>query len=109
MELDPYSHKGWYNRAVVKIVIRDFPGALADFTSALSFAPENERDLSSDAYAALGNIYYQLQDYSEAKKNLGQAIATNPNNPRATFMRGQVNQAIGDKQAAIRDFQKTLE
>jgi S1-C subfamily serine protease len=82
---------------------RDFQGAVADFTQALRFTPDD-----GNIYGARGMVLAILQDYRGAMADLDLAIRLNPNSPALYHGRGVVRERIQDYRGAMSDYEQAL-
>ena len=87
-----YQEKGEVDRAV------------ADFTTAIKFNPNDAR-----VYNNRGVAYEQKGDKEQAIADYGKGIALNPKYVEAYTNRGVAYEQKGDKEQAIADFRKALE
>ncbi len=77
--------------------------AIANFTTAIKFSPNDAR-----VYSNRGSAYATKGELDRAIANLSKAIALNPKYADAYNSRGVANAKKGDKEQAIADFRKAL-
>jgi tetratricopeptide (TPR) repeat protein len=82
---------------------KDFQGAVADFTQALRFTPNDGNILG-----ARGMVLAILQDYRGAMADLDLAIRLNPGNPSLYYGRGVVRERLQDSRGALSDYEQAL-
>ena len=78
--------------------------AIANFTTAIKFSPNDAR-----VYSNRGSAYATKGELDRAIANLSKAIALNPKYADAYNSRGVAYAKKGDKEQAIADFRKALE
>jgi len=88
------------NRGLAYFALRNFDQAIANYAQAISHDP-NYRD----AYYNRGNAYFYRADYRNALNDLNQTIALDANYANAYFVRGAIAEQMGDRPAAIADYQ----
>jgi tetratricopeptide (TPR) repeat protein len=91
-------------RGQMKQVIGDTLGALADFSNAISIAPD-----SIDGYNHRAMLRRQLKDYSRANADFTKAIFLNSNLADLYFGRAVVRLQLAEYPDAVNDFTVTLE
>ena len=82
---------------------RDYQGAIADYTRAISLDPNY-----ATAYHNRGNSYRKLRDYSAAIADFNRAISLDPNYATAYYNRGNSYREIRNYSAAIADFNRAI-
>lgn len=87
-----------------KYNLRDYYGAITNYTKAIELAPNN-----SNLYYNRGNAKWLLKDYYGAIKDLEIAIKLNQNFSAAYCIRGNCNSALKKTNAAFSDFTKAIE
>lgn len=78
----------------------DYQGAITDYTQAIRFSPKYV-----DAYIQRGNAYSYLQNYQAAMGDYTTVINFS-SSPIAHMNRAVINCTLGNKQGAIKDYQK---
>ena len=64
---------------------------------------------SAEAHLLMGIAYLSKQDFKEAKKELDQAVKMNASLPTVHSLYGRTMLALGDQEAAAREFRKELQ
>ncbi|MBD1848041.1 trypsin-like peptidase domain-containing protein [Cyanobacteria bacterium FACHB-63] len=93
------------NRGVAKRYLRDYQGAIADFTRSIQLQP------NSPAYFNRASLHKALKQPQRALSDYTEAIRVNQNWGDRTlgdalYNRGQVQAQLGDTKAAISDFKQ---
>jgi len=73
----------YVKKAKYKDVVRNFTGAIDDYSKAISLAPK-----ADSFYFARGELFYRLNKFDNAQKDLDSAIFLNGKNTNALFYRG---------------------
>jgi putative GTP pyrophosphokinase len=73
LDLDPFSYKSAYYRAVVRQVEKKYTAATDDFSLALSLNPYQPW-----AHYRRAQVYYHIEDYPAALSDCETALALNP-------------------------------
>ncbi len=129
---------GYFYRGNAKGDLKDYQGAIADYSKAIAIDPQyagayNNRgnakgDLKdyqgaiadynkaiainpqdADAYDNRGNTKGDLKDYRGAIADYSKAIAINPQHPKAYINRGNAKHELRDYQGAIADYSEAIE
>ena len=116
----------------------DYPAAIASFTQALSWEPDNaeaylqrgfayekaelfaqaladytkviEDDPTAEkAYSNRGNVRAKLEDHNQAISDYTQALVVNPKNARVLYNRAIAYHHLGEPDRACQDWQEALE
>ena len=98
------SAKQLNNQGVDKLDQKDYKGAIADFSQALSLEPQNAK-----AYFNRGFAYYNLENYQKASEDYAKAIEINPSDAEAFYNRGLAYSNLDKDKAAIQDFEKAAQ
>lgn len=96
--------EGYYLRGTAKFKLKDFQGAIGDFTKAI--------DLKNSYYEAFiwrGQSYAQKNNDLMAIADFNEAIRINPVEYTSYFSRGISKKKVGNYRGAISDFTKTIE
>ena len=109
IQRDEQDHRAYYNRGLAYLARKDYQSAIADFQTALSFAPESNRESKSLIYNDLALAQMMLAEDESAVFNFSKAIALNSNNYDAYFNRGCAHHRQRNYQAAIDDFTRVVE
>jgi tetratricopeptide (TPR) repeat protein len=99
-----YRAIAYNNRGIAYQEKGEVDRAIADFTTAIKFNPNDAR-----VYSNRGSAYATKGELDRAIANLGKAIALNPKYADAYNSRGVAYAKKGDKEQAIADFRKALE
>lgn len=101
---NPESASIYYLRGKVRRELKDYQGAISDFTQAIERKPDYV-----DAYNNRGIIYDDLKDYQKAIADYNRAIQIQPDYAHAYYNLGQSYRALGEKQKALESYQKAAE
>ena len=71
--IDATCSEAWSMRSLVRVALKDFPGAIGDATEAIQLDPEN-----AFAYVALGTAQNSLREFPAAERALRQALEIQP-------------------------------
>lgn len=105
LRIKPESEEALYGRAMFLQENGDYDRAIQDYTQILKINPRNK-----NAHYNLGYVHYTyLKVYSQAIKHYDDAIAADPNYAEAYYSRGLCYEAVGNIDAAIADYQKSLQ
>ncbi len=106
IKLNPNSSDAYISRAVFRYSrLRDVEGGEADFAEAIKLKPDYYQ-----AYYRRGNFRYNWENYQGAVEDYNQIIQNqNWNYAPLYYQRGLAYRQLGDKQAAIADFQTAAE
>lgn len=91
-------------KAGMKIAMKDYEGAMADYQQVLSVNPGR-----GSSYLGLGQCQRELGQYDQAIESLTQAISLDYNIADAYQQRAQCYMATGDHQSAARDLVSALD
>lgn len=103
IELEPSSATSYYELGILfSERLKNYEAALINLTKAI------ERDKGKrNYYFERGQVYYQQNDYVNAKKDFSNVIELSPNDGQALFYRGNCNKNLGIKDQAIDDLLKS--
>ena len=73
VHIDATCSEAWSMRSLVKVALKDFPGAIGDAREAIQLDPEN-----AFAYAALGTAQNSIREFPAAEQALRQALEIQP-------------------------------
>jgi tetratricopeptide (TPR) repeat protein len=104
--LAPRERAGTFiNRGVIKLRMRDWASAKADFDYAI-----REDGQLGEAYVNRGAAFIALKRYPEGLADLDRGIALGPEEPeKAWYNRGLVHEKLDDMKSAYFDYHKALE
>ena len=103
IHLNP-DEKVYYNRGTVKLVLRDYEAAIADFDQAIRLQPDFVA-----AYINRGTVKRVLGQYEAAIVDHDQAIRLQPDFAPAYNNRGIAKIALSQYDAAITDFNRAID
>ncbi|ABM79600.1 tetratricopeptide repeat-containing S1 family peptidase [Prochlorococcus marinus] len=95
---------GYFLRAYAKKKLKDYQGAIADYSKALEINPED-----ANTFNNRGNAKHGLGDYQGAISDYTKAIELDPQHALAYDNRGYSKHDLKDYQAAIADYNKAIE
>lgn len=87
-----------------KVVLKNYKGAIIDFTTAISMNAD-----IADAYLFRAVAYYNLKDYANALTDVNKAIEMQPTYGEAYDLRGCIKGDKGDKVGSCEDWQKAFD
>jgi tetratricopeptide (TPR) repeat protein len=96
--------KEYFNRAVAKLNLQDYRGAIVDFTKAIELNPN-----FAEVYFHRGMCKAILEDYRGAIVDFTKAIGLNPNYAEAYFHRGVSKLLLEQKDSGCLDLSKAGE
>ena len=88
---------------MAKSQLKDFPGAIADFTESIKRGPDHP-----DAYLSRGMAKSQLKDFPGAIADFTESIKRGPDHADAYFNRGMAKYKLKDFPGAIADYTATI-
>ena len=91
-------------RAIDKVDLGDYRGAIADYNKAIELNPND-----ADAYVNRGVAKHHLEDYRGAIADYSKAIELNPNVAVAYYNRGVAKEILGQKDEGCMDYRKAGE
>ena len=94
----------YFYRAYEKYILKDYYGAIADYTKAIEINPNN-----ASTYYNRGLVKYKLKDYYGAIEDYTKAIEIDPNFANAYYNRGLSKKNLKDYYGAIADYTKAIE
>ncbi len=92
-------YDGYLNRAVLKIDLKDFKGALDDLDNA-----SKTNSSSTEIYLNKGLVLFQMGNYQEALDSYNHALEIDSQESKAYRGRGQVKQSMNDMPGAMADY-----
>jgi tetratricopeptide (TPR) repeat protein len=93
-----------FNAGLACIEAKQYDEAIAHFTEALHYDPEN-----IDSYYKRGLVYYVKQDYDKAVADFNQTIRINPEIAEVYSIRGDAYACKEDNDKAIADYTKAIQ
>lgn len=112
VKINPNYRMGISNRALVKEMVLDFPGAVEDYKRVIALDPKNVEN--HRYFNALGVAYQRLQKFQESLDEFTKAISLNPKGANATLgiyflNRSYSYNALGNMDMARKDAQSALQ
>ncbi|AFY82293.1 TPR repeat-containing protein [Oscillatoria acuminata PCC 6304] len=107
LELHPdrdEAHHAYFNRGNARIRTRDYPGAIADWSEAITRNPNDSRP-----YYNRGLAHYLVGDRQGAIADTTEAIQRDPGNEKAYLVRGDAKASLGDEMGALADYDRAIE
>ncbi|XP_033111439.1 uncharacterized protein LOC117112460 isoform X2 [Anneissia japonica] len=92
------------NRAITKVLLRDFRGAIEDFYEAQNMSP-----YSAHVFFNRGNLYTMLQKFELAEKDYSQALKLQPDDAIVHKRRGDVRGKLGKRELAMKDYKRAVQ
>ena len=99
-----YKSAAYYNRAILKNTLKDYYGAIADYTKAIELEPEY-----ASAYNNRGLSKQNLKDFYGAIEDFTKVISLNPDDANTYYNRGGSKIGLKDYYGAIADLTKVIE
>lgn len=100
----PHAARFYAQSGDKKVAAHDFIGAIDDYTRATELNPTFARIYApeTDNFLVNSNLEQLLADYNRV-------LLTNPDNPYALALRGEIKFSLGDKEGAQADFRKSIQ
>jgi tetratricopeptide (TPR) repeat protein len=105
IEINPKSAPAYNNRGFAYANQGNYEQAISDYNKAIEY----NHDPLTFPYRNRGWAYYKQNNYEQAIADLSKAIEIDPNYAVTYYNRGIVRSHQGDRQGAIKDFQKAAE
>lgn len=102
-EIDRMGVEYYLEQGVEKFYIRDYRGAIEEYSRALAIDPRQAR-----GYNRRGNAWAELGDKRAAIADFDQTIALDANYLAAFHNRGLAHRALGNLEAAVADFSEAI-
>lgn len=100
LEKDPKNPLIYYSRGTARFNLKDYDGAIEDYTTAIGLYDKNER-----FFCSRGAAYLALDKSEKAMEDFNKAIDVNSFYPTAYFGRAEIFTRIGDKEQARLDIE----
>ena len=100
--MDPEFTAALNNSGFVKFVLKNYEGAIVDFSKAIELVP------NAKSYFGRGLAYMGIDSLDNAKSDFSEGIALQPNSPRAFYYRGGVHYNLGEYSLAIDDYTRAI-
>ena len=102
---NPKNVEDYFNKGVEKYDVKDYIGAIAEFTKAIEL-----NDLQfPEAYFNRGVAKFKLEDYKGAVIDYTKALENNPAYAKAYYNRGIAKIKLSEKESACLDLRKAEE
>jgi len=92
-----------YNSGLAKLQLKDFSGAIVDYTKAIGLDPKYK-----EAYYNRSKAKYGLQDFKGTIADLTKTVELDPKYAQAYMIRGIVKTILEDYKGAIADYTKAI-
>ncbi len=103
--VNPKNVEDYFNKGIEKFDLRDYKGAIEEFTKAIEL-----NDLKfPEAYFNRGVAKFKLEDYKGAVIDYAKAIENKPDYAKAYYNRGVAKIKLGEKESACLDLRKAEE
>ncbi|MDF5717653.1 MAG: trypsin-like peptidase domain-containing protein [Rhizonema sp. NSF051] len=113
IKLQPNSSIAYASRGLVRFLLNDSKGAIADLDRAIKFPSANTslryKFFSSTVYSYRGTVHEELKDYQTALADYTQEIKLDPDQPIAYINRGDILTKLKDQEGAKADYLKAIE
>lgn len=106
LEIAPKDGIVWANRGQVRVRMRDYEGAVADFTESIRLKPPQY--VLAVVYTTRGSTYMNLQKFKEALADFAAGIKLNPKNHLAYLNMGITYTLLGETDKAIASLDKAI-
>ena len=103
IRLKPYLAEPYFFRAIAKIQLEDYQGALSDCNAAIERNP-----FSPGYYSARGYVYRQLNRLTEAEADYTQALHFSPENRTYMLLRADTRAQLKQYEEALEDIEQML-
>jgi tetratricopeptide (TPR) repeat protein len=104
LHIDTNNVYALFNRALARVKIPDFKGALGDLDTVIRLSPYN-----SYAYFNRAIIYIDRNDKASAIRDFTNVIRLNPNHIVSYYYRGMLEADLKEYRTALEDMDKTIE
>ncbi|MCT7948677.1 tetratricopeptide repeat protein [Ancylothrix sp. C2] len=101
--LTPSNAEIYRKRGAERLYIKDYQGAISDYSQSLQIDTEN-----ANVYNDRGVAFYNTGNAAAAVQDYTQALRIDPDEPTYYFNRGFASLQIGDYQGSIQDFSAVL-
>lgn len=103
IRLKPYLAEPYFYRAIAKIQLEDYQGALRDCNAAIERNP-----FSPGCYYARGYVHRQLEQWTQAEADYTEALHFSPENRTYMLLRADTRAQMGQFDAALDDIEWIL-
>jgi tetratricopeptide (TPR) repeat protein len=104
IRMHPRLAAAWNNRAVARVRLGDFNGAIRDYNQAIELSPGD-----AELYFNRANALVAVGQYPDAIRDFDRAVTLMPSYARAIFNRGTAFSLAGQPDAARRDWQAAVQ
>ena len=102
---DPTNSIAYLYRGLAKFQLKDYQGAIQDYSKCIELDPNNK-----DAYRCRAFAMEELKDYQSAIQDYSKLIEHDPNDQAAyLYLRADAKENLKDYQGAIQDYNKMIE
>lgn len=119
IESEPRNARAYLNRANSKEELKDYVGAISDYTKVIELESVYESEINkgwyikgqliNSAYNNRGTVKYLLKDYTGAIADYNKVIEINPDDAITYYNRGNAKSDLKDYRGAIEDYTKTID
>ncbi len=107
MDLFPNKAKAYYFNGIANSAMNQHTDAISIFKQSLMMSAKNPR-LKLDILTKMGQSYFQTKKYEKAQKSLENALDMNPKDPAALEYYGDVLNATGKTDEAIKQWKASM-
>jgi tetratricopeptide (TPR) repeat protein len=104
INLKPSEAKGYNQRGHLKFKMKDFNGAIEDYTKFIELSEENKK---GDGYANRGRAKMESNKYDEALVDFNLALSYYPNDCYTFYFQGMTYIKMGEKNKACESFSQS--
>ena len=104
LEENPKDYFTLYQRSAQYYRLSMYDLALTDIEKAITYTPENEKEMLSQEYVLATDIYIELKDYKKALVAVNAALESNPNSYALLYKKGNVCLYLNDAAEAKKCF-----
>lgn len=101
---NPKDYNTLYQRATQYYNLSMYDEALVDIIKALDYTPEKEKELRTDEYSMLADIYIQTKEYDKALAAVNNALALQPQDYALLYKKGNVSLYLHQPEEAYTSF-----
>lgn len=101
---NPKDYTTLYERATQYYNLSMYDSALIDISKALDYTPEKEKELRTEEFSMLADIYIQTKDYDKAMNAADNALELSPNNYALLYKKGNIALYLNQPEDAYKTF-----
>ncbi len=110
LDLDRKNHEAWKGRGLFREALKDYAGAIEDYTEALRLLPASATNKDRGwYYSERGSCHYFVDNLMAAVPDFDKALELNANDPVAYLFRAYMLQDDGEHIRALDLFNKAIE